>query len=286
MRKYTTALIAFLFCLFPAQFCFGDSLMTQQELDELGEQIYITDRKKELNACSSIGDSAANGIDFTRKGCSLLRKESSTDDDVLSAVELFTQAAKLNEPYAFYFLGALLSESDPEKSQKFLLEAANSGIIDAHLKLAGLLIDKNDWNGGEEWLLKAYEKGSLEAEARLGTLYVMKSNLDVNSKEYTDGRRHLMNAAMKGQYHAQQASIGLSDYLKISQEDFDWFLKEANSGNTDAYIIVGMMYEKGVGIKRDKIKAHEWYAKAIRAGLWMGVIKLDVLLNPVKDKPS
>ena len=41
-----------------------------------------------------------------------------------------------------------------------------------------------------------------------------------------------------------------------------WYEKSANQGNSDAQISLGLMYEKGIGVKQDHTKAQELYNKA------------------------
>jgi len=46
-------------------------------------------------------------------------------------------------------------------------------------------------------------------------------------------------------------------------KSFDYYLKAAKLGIARTYLIIGKMYEEGIGIPVDKNKAFEWYKKAV-----------------------
>lgn len=48
-------------------------------------------------------------------------------------------------------------------------------------------------------------------------------------------------------------------------EAMEWFLKAAEAGYTDAMMLIGRMYEDGLGVEQDYDKAMEWYANADEA---------------------
>jgi TPR repeat protein len=47
---------------------------------------------------------------------------------------------------------------------------------------------------------------------------------------------------------------------------FEWYLKAAEQGNTDAQIHIGYMYHEGKGVDQNDIEAIKWLAKAAEQG--------------------
>ena len=45
-----------------------------------------------------------------------------------------------------------------------------------------------------------------------------------------------------------------------------WYLKAAEQGYADAQYNLGLMYEKGQGVRQSKIVAKEWFKKACANG--------------------
>lgn len=71
--------------------------------------------------------------------------------------------------------------------------------------------------------------------------------------------------------------------LKAAQEaqqkgDFETalplFKKAAKSGNAEAQLTLGLMYETGMGVKADEKEAFSWYEKSAKQGYDMGQLAL------------
>ena len=52
------------------------------------------------------------------------------------------------------------------------------------------------------------------------------------------------------------------DYLRAAK----WFRKSADQGDPEAQFDLGLMYEEGAGVEKDKILAHMWKDKAQKKG--------------------
>ncbi len=48
---------------------------------------------------------------------------------------------------------------------------------------------------------------------------------------------------------------------------FDWFMKSANNGNSDAYFEIGLMYGNGEGVEMSPLIAMDWHRKAQLSGI-------------------
>ncbi|WP_143413494.1 tetratricopeptide repeat protein, partial [Haemophilus influenzae] len=65
----------------------------------------------------------------------------------------------------------------------------------------------------------------------------------------------------------QQFQQGLTAYEQSNyQTAFKWFRKAAEQGDAQAQGGLGMMYERGLGVKQDDFKAVNWYRKAAEQG--------------------
>ena len=49
-------------------------------------------------------------------------------------------------------------------------------------------------------------------------------------------------------------------------EAMKWYLKAANQGSLAAQYNIGIMYDKGQGVKQDYSEANKWYQKAAEQG--------------------
>lgn len=66
-----------------------------------------------------------------------------------------------------------------------------------------------------------------------------------------------------------QAQMGLADYYRNKQDyanTFYWEQKLANQGHAVAQYNLGVMYDKGYGVRQDYAKAVEWYTKSANQG--------------------
>ena len=140
---------------------------------------------------------------------------------------------------------------------------------------------------------EAEEKAANEAQARKEaeekaekdrrkTVETEEQIIEGNDSDYSIGIKHYKNqnyseavewflkAAVLGDANAQN-QLGLmyekgqgvkKDYSKA----FEWYSKSADQGNTSAQYNLGVIYKEGRGVKRDYTKAVEWYSKSAEQG--------------------
>jgi TPR repeat protein len=65
--------------------------------------------------------------------------------------------------------------------------------------------------------------------------------------------------------------------LKQSLKAAKWYRKAANQGEAKSQFTLGMIYEKGKGVKKDVAEAAKWYGKAAKQGNADAVHKLHKL---------
>ncbi len=104
---------------------------------------------------------------------------------------------------------------------------------------------------GTEWIEKAAKQGLVRAQA---LMYQLIRNSDPQTS-----RKWLEAAALGGDVHSQ-FMIGR---LEIEQENslsaHKWFLLAASSGHSNARINLGQMYERGLGVSKNKPIAYALY---------------------------
>lgn len=81
-------------------------------------------------------------------------------------------------------------------------------------------------------------------------------------KKYPDGSYAASAKTWVGRLYGN----GIGGVRKDVNEAIRWFEDAATGGNGEAMRILGMHYEGGLGISRNRAKAANWYRKAIKAG--------------------
>lgn len=279
MNKIWIALTGCIVC-FSASVCFGEALMSQEEMDRLGERMQKAVIQRKHDACGTLGDSGAKGIELTREGCRLIYKTPRSGEDASAAVALLEEAIKHGEPSAKYYLGSALKKSDPQRAKKLLMEAAEFGVSKAQVALGHILMTEMEFAEAEKWWRIAADNGDLEAAVRLGGTMIIMSSENNDKRMEAQGCAYILTAARKGDYLAQRQMIGA--WQDLFAQEFLWFLKEAESGNPKAYIMAGMMYEEGIEVEKDVHEAYKWYEKATNEGSWDGFFRLYILWERMK----
>jgi len=200
------------------------------------------------------------------------------DRNYLKAVKWFRKAAKQGDAKAqdklgdcyFYEIGVL---EDYKKATEWWFKAANQGYAEAQYKLGichlsneahryGVMEDKAEM---EKWLLKAARQGHAKAQYKLAETYDERIS---NKKGIKKAIKWYRKVAEQGNIEAQRrlAELCFND-LKDYKEAVKWWRKAAEQGNQYAQLALGDCYQNGVGVKRNYIKAANWYSKA-KCRLW------------------
>lgn len=152
--------------------------------------------------------------------------------------------------FLYYGIGAdkrtneLVSNDDfkPERewvseSQPFLERAADANVINAQVLLSRIYL--GGFNGyknpgaATKWLQKASSKGDIWAQVTLGRLYM----------------------AGTGVFQDYSAAVKLFEQAAAS--------REFNRTVWEAQYLLGILNERGLGIRKDLVKAHAWYNIAV-----------------------
>ncbi|MGA4851654.1 tetratricopeptide repeat protein [Acinetobacter haemolyticus] len=162
----------------------------------------------------------------------------------------FEKAAKANNHEAInslgmiYFVG-LGKDKDFQKAEEYFLEANKYGNKDAKLNLAELYRVKDfgrspDFEKAERWYLLGVQDNPSRAYEGLSKMYLDQENYE---------------------------------------KAFSFSEKAAELGNPEAQYNLGVFFEQGVYVKKDKKQAEYWYEKATKHGHLNAINNLNILRN-------
>jgi len=104
--------------------------------------------------------------------------------------------------------------------------------------------------------------------ARVISVCLMLSPIHVLWALDTDGIRHMAEQG-NPQAQAQLASLYLLGREGVEKDEklaAAWMQKAADQGLIDAQVVMGALYDRGIGVDPDRNKATQWYEKAATQG--------------------
>ena len=154
------------------------------------------------------------------------------------------------------------------KRVMLLQKAADAGSLDAMYDLSdcywdGEGVDKN-MPLAIKWATKAADAGHVRAQAALGAIYFQgMEGLDQN---YALSEKYLLMAADKDHTEAQ-AFLAM---LYVGMEEYDkaivWARKAAQINQSLAELVLGRIYDEGLGVEVDHVEGLKWFEKAANNG--------------------
>ena len=153
--------------------------------------------------------------------------DSTAQDKYRPAAEKNDAVAQLQLALAYRF-GTAGASKDPAQAWQWLNRAANNGLLEAQLMLGDALVSggwgqPRDIDAGLQVLRTAAQKGSREVQEHLA----------------------MVLRDLPGDDHAAEAA--------------QWFEKAARAGNQHAAMQLGLLYERGRGVKPDRELAYAWF---------------------------
>jgi uncharacterized protein len=104
--------------------------------------------------------------------------------------------------------------------------------------------------------------GNAEAQFNLGVLYEQGNGVP---KDYVQAVNWYRKAAEQGDTDAQ-LMLGLMYVAGDAVQATNWFRKAAEQGLSKAQFNLGVMYSNGDGVPKDHVQAANWYRKAAERG--------------------
>ena len=168
------------------------------------------------------------------------------------AEELYTKACAASGP----------------KRVMMLQKAAEAGSLEAMYDLSdcyydGEGVDKN-MPLAIKWMTKAADGGYVKAQAALGAAYCMGG--DGLDQSYTLSEKYLLMAANKDNVDAQ----AFLSTLYVAMEDYEkamvWARKATQMEHPQACLMLGRIYDEGLGVDIDHKEGLRWFEKAADKG--------------------
>lgn len=206
-----------------------------------------------------------------------------TADDLVSPAQADQPATGRTAPFAALQRAAVAGLGKTDS----LRQAAVDGNADAQFSVGQTYLEGNDaghqlpvnerLSKAARWFRRAAENGHAPSQYRLATLYELgqgaPKNLEQASIWYS-------RAAEKGHVKAMHNLAVLSvtggksaNYLTAAK----WFAMAAERGLRDSQYNLGILYERGLGVTKDAVKAYQWFAIASRQGDANAATKRDEL---------
>lgn len=267
----------------------ADELMTIEELTQTEKQLFEQQYQHTLETCRTVGESGHPGIEYTREAClaiqhythSIPTDKSGMSENFLNSEkgkeqlairestadrirELLQKAVDLDEPQAHVWLATMLEKEDPEMAKSLYAKAAEQGLPQAKYRLGMMRLNKKDFDGAMELFLSAAEEGNRKAMSMVAyTSLAYAARGEATEEEKQLGHDYTLQLA-KEEYAS--AHILMMNHVYAFKDDYPWFINQAENGNANTYSLLGLMYQRGVGVEKDLEKAQYWYNKGVRSG--------------------
>jgi TPR repeat protein len=180
--------------------------------------------------------------------------------DEEKAEKYLVLAAESGEAEYMYSLGSFYQsvKYDYKKAKSSYKQAAELGYAKAQAKYGERLwLDGKD-KQALEWIEKGAAQGDKDALFMLGKFH----------DEHKDDKKAFaayMQAAEKGceisQYRVGDAYLRGKGVAQNDKKGVAWILKAGENGHFEAYAMLSVLYEQGVGVPKDLVKAEYWKAK-------------------------
>lgn len=213
-----------------------------------------------VNAQMSLGILYSQGVDI--------------EENEERALEYFHMAAETGNALALYNLFVLQYNQDrtlspQELPARYLIEAAEKGLVDAQLRLAGLYnakaLAESEESNERIWLEEACAQGDARAFFALGVFYNQNNNEDIETVI------ELWEESAKRGYAPAQYNVGRFYeegvvFSKDNKKAIKWYKKAYNQGDIEAAYRLGLLYSLGDGVEKNIDKALEYYNFAVEKG--------------------
>jgi flagellar biosynthesis GTPase FlhF len=119
-----------------------------------------------------------------------------------------------------------------------------------------------------DFQMKLAKKGNAEAQFKVGEMYEAGRGVEKNMVE---AKRWINKAAAQGNkaagYNLLYKDLENNGVTKDNKARLADLQKAANSGDGYAQYYIGLMYSRGVGVKKNYDSAHDWLSKASLVGV-------------------
>ncbi len=157
------------------------------------------------------------------------------------------------------------------RGREALLAAAHNNDRDAQYRIGVRFLNDGGLEGGPasaaRWFERAANRGHNEAQFMLASMYERGAGVE---KDETKAIERYRQAASAGHVRAMHnlGAMLLKNATALSyREAAAWFEQAAKKGFPDSQYNLALLYEHGLGIEQDLLRAYQWYAEAAKAGV-------------------
>lgn len=174
-----------------------------------------------------------------------------------------------NKPEALYAAGCACEKTDVPKAEQLLTKAAEAGLLEAQVKLAGWYRNGSpvakDPGKAFYWYRQAAQKGDANAQCNLGWCYASGFGAANNAR---DAALWFSKAAAAGlpaaQYNLAKCCESGSGVERNLPKAAALYEQAARAGHVNAQYALGRCHAYGLGLPKDIDLAIFWYKKAAR----------------------
>ena len=159
----------------------------------------------------------------------------------------------------------------PAEDLEALLAAAGHGDRDAQYRIGVRFLNDGGLEGGPgsaaRWFDKAARQGHNEAQFMLASMLERGAGVEKDEAKATALYRQAASAGHVRAMHNLGAMLLKNATALSYREAAAWFEQAAKKGFPDSQYNLALLYEHGLGIEQDLLRAYQWYAEAAKAGV-------------------
>ena len=225
-------------------------------------------------------------VDYYRK----LEQSGPVWDWTIKAAEAGDATTQSWYASALLYGGEERVKRDPAKGIEFAKRAAHGGDAWSARQMSFQRIKENDYTGAEGWLLSAADAGDIDSIMQLANFYEHERP-GVNGKIDRAVELYQMLARLGEQgATARQALARLAiqgrGMPKDTAKTIQWLRTDADRGNHDSEVMLGMHYLEGDFGKVDETEGVRWLQRAMKAGHEDAFTAYSSWLFYTKDTPE
>lgn len=149
--------------------------------------------------------------------------------------------------------------------------AARHGDRDAQFRIGTRFLNDGGLDGGPaaaaRWFAKAAAQGHNEAQFMLASMYERGAGVEKDEARAIELYRQAASAGHVRSMHNLGAMLLKNATAQSYREAAAWFEQAAAKGFADSQYNLALLYEHGLGIEQDLLRAYQWYVEAAKAGL-------------------
>ena len=159
----------------------------------------------------------------------------------------------------------------PAEDLDALEAAARRGDRDAQYRIGVRFLNDGGLEGGPvsaaRWFAKAAAQGHNEAQFMLASMLERGAGGEKDEAKATALYRQAASGGHVRAMHNLGAMLLKNATAPSYREAAAWFEQAAAKGFPDSQYNLALLYEHGLGIEQDLLRAYQWYAEAAKAGV-------------------